>query len=103
MRAGRLDRTITIQAFTNTVDDFGTPVEDWSDFATLRAQIVQGSTEEFLREFGASDETAIVFRTRYLSGVTTEQRVSFDGKVFNIRETKETGRRKGLEIRAVAT
>ena len=100
MRAGKLDRTITIQGFTNTVNDYGTPVETWTDKATLRAQIIQSSTEEFIRG-GAVDETAIIFRTRWLAGVTTSDRIQYEGEAFNIKETKEIGRRKGLELRAV--
>jgi SPP1 family predicted phage head-tail adaptor len=101
MRAGKMDRTITIQAFTNTVDDFGTPIETWTDKATLRAQLIQASTEEFIRASGASDETVIIFRTRWLSGVTNADRIEHEGELFNLKEVKEIGRRKGLELRAV--
>lgn len=101
MRAGKLDRTITLQSFTNTVDEYGTPVETWTDKATLRAQVVQSSTEEFIRAYGASDETVIIFRTRFLAGVTNADRIVYEGENFNIKETKEIGRRKGLELRAV--
>lgn len=99
MRAGKLDRTITIQAFTNTVDDYGTPVETWTDVATIRAQKVEASTEEYLRGYGETDATVMIFRTRWLAGVTTSMRVVYEGCNFNIKETKEIGRRKGLELR----
>lgn len=103
MRAGKLDRSISIQRFTNTVDEYGTPVQTWTDVATVRAQIVQQSTEEFIRGFGASDETVIIFRMRYLAGVTLADRISYGGVLHNIKEVKEIGRRKGLEVRCVAT
>lgn len=103
MRAGKLDREITIQRFTSTVDDYGTPAQTWTDIATVRAQIVQQSTEEFIRGFGASDETAIIFRTRWLDGVTNADRISFDGVLHNLKEVMEIGRRKGLELRCVAS
>ncbi|MEF2074352.1 phage head closure protein [Consotaella aegiceratis] len=100
MRAGELDRTIVIQSYANTVDEYGTPVETWTDFSPpVRAQIVQQSTDEFLASYGESDNFAVVFRIRWLSGVTTDHRVVYDGKNLNIRETKEIGRRKGLELR----
>jgi SPP1 family predicted phage head-tail adaptor len=101
MRAGKMDRTISIQGFTNTVDDFGTPVETWTDRATLRAQLIQSSTEEFIQAYGASDETVIIFRTRWIGGVTNADRIQYEGSAFNIKETKEIGRRKGLELRVV--
>lgn len=99
MRAGKLDRSITLQAFSSTVDPDGTPIEAWVDFATVRAQIVQASTDEFLAGYGETDKTAIIFRVRWLDGVTTDHRVAYDGKNLNIRELKEIGRRKGLELR----
>jgi SPP1 family predicted phage head-tail adaptor len=99
MRAGTLDRTITIQAFSSTVDDYGTPTETWTDFATVRAALVQASTDEYLRAYGETDALAVIFRTRWLDGLTTEHRVVYDGRNLNIREVKEIGRRKGLELR----
>lgn len=103
MRAGKLDKEITIQRFTSTVDDYGTPVFTWTDLATLRAEIVQASTQEFIRGFGASDETAIIFRTRWLDGVQLADRILYGGIIHNLKEIKEIGRRKGLELRCVAT
>lgn len=100
MRAGTMDKLITIQRFTNTVDDFGTPVETWADVADLRAQIVTASTDEFIRN-GAEAETVIVFRARYLDGITTADRIVYGGHPHNIKETAEIGRRKGLELRCV--
>ncbi|WP_174800989.1 phage head closure protein [Martelella limonii] len=102
MRAGNLDRTITIQRYTSTVDEFGAPVFIWQDIATLRGQKVESSTEEFIRDFGASDEAVIVFRTRYIDGITNADRVEYgSGTYFNIKGLKEIGRRNGLEIRCV--
>lgn len=94
-----MDRTITIQRMSNTVDDFGTPVETWTDLVTLRAQQVTTSTEEYIRNYGASDETVIVFRTWWRTGITNADRIVYAGDIYNIKETKEIGRRAGLELR----
>jgi SPP1 family predicted phage head-tail adaptor len=99
MRAGNLDRTITIQRFSSTIDDFGTPIETWTDLVPLRAQQVQTSTDEFIRGYGASDQTVIVFRTWWRADITNADRVIYAGDVYNIKETKEIGRRAGLELR----
>jgi SPP1 family predicted phage head-tail adaptor len=98
MRSGKLDRTIKVQSFTTTVNEYGTPVQAWTDVATSRAQIIQSSTEEFLTN-GASDTTSIIFRTRYFEGVYTSSQVIYEGETFNVREVKEIGRRKGLDLR----
>jgi len=99
MRAGRLDRTITLQALSSTVDEYGSPAESWTTLATVRAQIVQASTEESLRRYGETDSLVVVFRIRWLSGVTTDHRIQYEGRNLNIREVKEIGRRRGLELR----
>jgi SPP1 family predicted phage head-tail adaptor len=99
MRAGKLDRQIVIQRFTNTVDDYGTPVETWTTVATVRAQIIQQSTEEFIRGYGATDDAIVIFRVRWIDGITTADRVVFDSENYNIKELKPIGRAKGLEFR----
>lgn len=102
MRAGKLDRTIRIDRFDpGAVNDFGTPTPGYTALATLRAQIIQSSTEEFIEAQGATDDTVVIFKTRWVLGVTTADRIHFEGKYFNIKETKEIGRRKALELRAV--
>lgn len=104
MRAGNLDSVIIIQeAIDGPPNDYGTPTEDWATFATVRAQIIQSSTEEFIRGYGASDQTLAIFRVRWLDGVTNGHRIVYDGLVHNIKELKEIGRAKGLDIRTVST
>lgn len=98
MRAGKMDRSITVQSFTSSVNEYGTPIETWTDVATVRAQIIQSSTEEFLTN-GASDTTSIIFRARHFAGVTTSSQVVYEGETFNVREITEIGRRKGLDLR----
>jgi len=102
MRAGKLDKTITIQRFTSTVDEYGTPVETWADLATVRAQIIQATTEEFIKGWGASTEAATVFRIRHMDGITPADRVTYQGRAYDLKEIKEFGRREGLDLRCVA-
>lgn len=99
MRAGSLDRTITLQRSVSVIDDYGSPAETWADVVTLRAQKIQSSTEEYIRDSGASDETTIIFRTRWVDGVTNADRLIFEGVIHNIKEIKELGRQDGIEFR----
>ena len=101
MRSGRLSRVITLQRASATINDAGTPLESWVPLATLRAEVEPVSAEEFIRGFGATTETLVIFRTRHLDGVTTADRVLFDGRTFNLREVVDAGRRGGLELRGV--
>lgn len=101
MRAGRLDKTITIERPSTGIDVYGTPTIGWETVATMRAQIVGIATEEFVRGQGNSTETVITFRMRWLDDVTPANRITYDGMAFDIKETKEIGRRRGLDIRCV--
>lgn len=100
MRGGQLDKTITLSAYTaGAPDDAGTSTAGWSDVATVRAQLVQSSTDEYLRGYGEGAASVLIFRTRWLDGITTAHRVTYEGRNLNVRETKEIGRRQGLELR----
>ena len=101
MRSGKLRHVITIERFTSTVNEYATPVKTWTKLATLRAQVLQASTDEFIRN-GAIDQNVIVFRTRALAGITNADRIQYRGSTYNIKELKELEPR-GLEIRALST
>jgi len=102
MRAGTLDRTIQIQRSTEVRDDLGVLTTAWATLATVRAALVQASTAEFLQGAGLQGEAAVIFRTRFLASVTVRDRILFEGVAHDIKEVKEIGRGKGLELRTVA-
>lgn len=101
MMAGRLTEEIRVERFTSTVNDAGTPVQTWARLCTLRAEKVEQSTTEYIRNHGASDEEAVIFRTRFFDGITNADRVLWRGDVFNIKQVTPIGRRKGAELRCV--
>ena len=99
MKSGKLTHVLTIQRASNGVNDAGTPTTTWADLATLRAERVEQSTTEFIRNYGAADEAVAVFRTRYVAGVTNADRISFGGEAFNIKHIVILGRNRGYEFR----
>lgn len=100
IRAGKLHHTIVLQRSTETIDAAGVPSPSWSTVAVMRAELVDLSTEEMIRAYGASSETTSLFRTWWRAGVELADRLIFNGQAFNIRSVKEIGRRRSLEIRA---
>lgn len=102
MRAGKLDKTISIDRLGRTVDDYGTETEGWTPVATVRAQLVQSSTEEFMRSAGNISETAVIFRVRFRDDLATSDRVTYQGQAYDVKEIKELGRREGLDLRCMA-
>lgn len=103
MRAGKLDRFITIERSTETKNQHHTPVSAWTTIAAVRAEIVTQSASEFLTGFGEAEAGTIIFRIRYLPSITIADRVAYAGKVYDLKEVTEIGRRRGIELRAVAT
>ena len=102
MRAGKLDRIITIERRDGyDRDGQGGMTPRWVKRAEMRAQLVEANTEEFIRTYGTSDDDIRIFRIRYIPGVETSDRVMFAGEIHNIKSLKIIGRNKGLEIRTV--
>lgn len=99
MKAGKLTEAITIQRATYTVNAAGTPGETWASIATLRAEKVEQATTEAIRNFGASDEELVVFRARFLDGITNADRLLWRGAAFNIKQVAPIERRQGVELR----
>lgn len=102
MRAGKLAHVIEIQRASATVNDAGTPTQTWAKVATLRAELVEQTAEEFLRNAGDTTDTTLIFRTRYVAGILNTDRVSFDGEAYGIERVVTLGRNRGLELRCKA-
>lgn len=97
MRAGALDRSIELQSRATGLDLYGTPIDVWTTFATVRAQVLQYDTTN--REgVHTTTDTTITFRIYWLACVTLENRVLYDGQPSKIQKIKEIGRRVGLDI-----
>lgn len=103
MRSGKLRHIIGVERWDMNPEpnEYGTAEPRWRLLASLRAEIVQISTAEFMRN-GAVDETIVVFRTRFLrwwQGLEPKDCIVFADKRYAIKEVKEIGMQQGLEIR----
>jgi len=118
MRAGRLDRKVTIQRKTVNLSDAGDPVETWADLVTNRwaAVLPLGGDERFaVPQLGAKQQ--VEFQVRWsanLAGLTPQDRIIYpvradaspqpalaDTSIFDIAAVHEIGRREGLRIIAI--
>lgn len=101
MKAGRLDRRITLQRKSATQNSYGEEVAAWADLATVWAEVVPSAGREaFVAQQFAGFINA-TFRVRWSSltrSITDLDRISFDGRIYNITEVREIGRREGLEF-----
>ena len=99
MRAGSLDSVIEIQRPVTALDLYGVPMMTWVLVAKMRAAVLDYALDDREGERGATSETAITFRTRYLAGVTLDHRVQYDGDAYTIKSIRELGRARGLDFR----
>ena len=105
MDAGRLDRRITINRATTTMDGFNEPVQTWGTLATVWANVAPVNDSERLRAGETLASKQSRFTIRYSSTVATvdpRDRLTFDGQVYDINGVKEIKRREMLEITATA-
>lgn len=103
MKAGTLDRRITLQAFTSSRDPITNElIEDWDDVVTVWAKVSSASGREFAAGNVPIAERRAVFTIRFRA-VSQIDRVSYDGEIWEIVDIREIGRREGLELHTVAT
>lgn len=99
--AGKLDRRIRLERFTETRDEFNEPVKTWALLANRWASYEPLSDGE---KFSASETAANAsarFRIRWsqvVSDLSPKDRLIFEGDTWEIVRVKEIGRREGLEI-----
>lgn len=101
MRAGDLDRQITIEAPTETPNAIGEPIQTWSVFVTVWAKVAPVRGRERFTADQVAAEADTIFRIRWLVGVTEKMRVSYDGRLYDITYIAELGRREGMELQTV--
>lgn len=102
MQAGKLQHPIELQRMTETLGPGRMAVQTWATYATGRAEVRQSGVSEFLTSYGEGVTTNAVFLIRWIPGVALSDRIIHGGKVWNIVALAEIGRRRGLELQAVA-
>lgn len=93
MRAGLLSHTVSMQRATQTVSAAGTVATAWSDFATVRAELVTHAVADSSMAYGEAAKSALVFRIRHFHGLTVDDRLSFRGQAYGITNLVELDRR----------
>ena len=84
MTASALNRRITIQQLAVTTNDNGFETETWTTYKTVWAAAVNLSGSEYYAAAAVKAEKTIEFVIRYLPGVTTKMRISFQDKPYSI-------------------
>ena len=98
MKAGKLDRRVTIQNLTETLDSFGDPVQSWADQVTVWANVLPLRGDEPVEGQQTLSKATTKFRIRYNSGITitVKHRLVLDSVNYDIIHIAQRGTR-GIE------
>lgn len=100
MKAGRLDRRITIQQRTEgSRTAAGEETFTWTDLVSMPAEFMPNRGQEIFSAQQKHAELDAMFRTRYYPGLKAEMRLIHEGVTYDIVATVPMrGRNTGLEL-----
>ena len=101
IRSGNLDRQITITRLSEAVSASGGVSKSWTPLHIVRGEKVELSSADAPEAFGNADSGQVVFRVRYISDLTTNDRIIFEGQDYDLEGITELGRKHGQELRGV--
>jgi SPP1 family predicted phage head-tail adaptor len=84
MRAGRLDRRVTIQRQEQTQDAYGQPVETWTDVATVWAEVRDITGKEFVSAQATQNAVQTKITIRHRAGIVPAMRAVHGSDTYNI-------------------
>lgn len=85
MRAGKLRHRVDVETFTSSTGDRGQEQGSWGAlYSNVFASIetLNGREREQAQQLIAEADTKVVLR--YHSGISTEDRITFNNRIFNI-------------------
>jgi len=83
---GAMRELIVIQSISRTADGGGGYTNSWATAQSIYAHVRQLSGSEPYTQGQLSSEGRWQFTARYVAGVTPTHRISWNSKIFNIRE-----------------
>ena len=84
MKSGDLDQRVTVERFTSTVDDWGTPIESWAPLFSCWAAVEPLVGREFIAAQAAQSEVTARIRMRFRPWMTAQDRVIHNGTTYGI-------------------
>lgn len=84
MNPGTLDQRVSLERLEQGQDEIGQPIEAWTVLATVWAAVEPQAGREFVAAGAAQTELTTKVRIRYRPGITSGDRVTHNGRVYNI-------------------
>ena len=105
LEVGKLDRRLTIQRATYSTNALNEKVATWGDLATMWTQVSYKNARERIENQQLMGTLMTRFVVRWnpdIANVTPEDRILYEGRIYDIHGVYEFGRHIGLEIHATA-
>jgi SPP1 family predicted phage head-tail adaptor len=102
MRAGSLDTTIVIQRDIGTeLNDYNERIEVWTTHLTARARLEYSEGDEAFAMSQRYEVQPVTLTMRWNPDVLTTDRVLMDGRLFDIKAVRPSGkrRREAIELK----
>lgn len=84
MNPGALNQRVLIERFSSGQDEIGQPIEAWTTLATTWAAVEPQAGREFIAAGAEQSELTTKIRIRWRAGITTGDRLTHDGRVYNV-------------------
>jgi SPP1 family predicted phage head-tail adaptor len=98
MKAGKLDKRVTIKVKSATRDSYGAEIIGWSTLATVWAEVTPISGREFFVASQFVPEAQFKVRIRYREDFDETAKITYDSADHDILYIAEIGRQEGLEV-----
>ncbi len=98
MRAGALDRRITIESQSAGRSATGAEVVTWATVATVSASKRDTKGDERFRAAQREDRVETVWRIRFRDDLDPSMRINYAGVFYELIGIVELGRKDGLDL-----
>ena len=85
MNPGDLDQRVVLERFTSEQDDTGQMIDTWVTLGTVWAAVEPQAGREFIAAGAQQSELTTKIRIRHRPGITSGDRVTHDGRVYDIQ------------------
>lgn len=98
MNPGRLDRRVSLEVRTKTVDDTGTRVESWAVESAIWAELLATTGSESTPADALRERQATKWKIRHRVVASNTHRIVYNSKTYEITGIEETGGRENFLI-----
>ncbi len=85
MSPGDLDQRVTFERLQSGTDEIGQPIESWLTLGTVWAAVEPQAGREFVAAGALQSQLTTKIRVRHRPGITSGDRVTHNGRVYDIQ------------------